>query len=171
MISTCVFVGFVWIRVASMDASLRIFSLWTTRALCPTLRRLGTLVLQAPFCAGVGVAASGTVVGGSVAAEAGVGVKDSVVAASVAAEVGVDEGTTVVGVVVGPTVDGIRVSVESDAGRVGVETGGEGRFSVAFGEAIVSAGARETTFAAHPRRSMRRRIARRITVTIVLNRS
>ena len=149
-----------------MDASLRILSLWTTRAVCPTLRRLGALVLQDALSAGVGVAASGTVVGVSVAGAAGVGVGASVVGCSVAAEVDVGEGAAVVGVLVGSTVcgtgDGTMVSVASDARIASVETGDGDRVSVWAGAA---------GFVAHPRRSIRIRMSARITVTIVLNRS
>lgn len=160
-----------------MDASLRMFSLWTTRAVCPTLRRLATLVLQDAFSAEVGVAASGIVVGRSVAAEAGVGVEASVVACSVAAEVEVGEGTTGVGVLddstVGGTTEGATVSLATDvgAGSVSVETGDEERVSVTFGTAMDSVGAGVAAFVAHPRRSITSRINARITVTIVLNRS
>ena len=45
-------------RLALMDASVRILSLWSTRAVCPTLNRLGTLVLHAAVCAGVAVASA-----------------------------------------------------------------------------------------------------------------
>ena len=158
-----------------MDASLRIFSLRTTRAVCPILRRLGTLVLQDAFSAGVGVATSGTVVGGSVAAEAGVAVAASVVAGSVAAEVEVGEGTTGVGVLddstVGGASDGTTVSVAPNVGAASVETGDEERVSVTFGATMVSVGAGVAAFVAHPRRSITSRIAARMTVTIVLNRS
>ena len=154
-----------------MDASLRIFSLWTTRAVCPTLRRLGTLVLQDAFCAGVGVvgvAVSGMVVGSSVVFDAGVGVEASVAACSVDAEVDVGEGTTGVGVLddstVGGASDGTMVSVASDVGAASVETGDEESVSVTFGTGVAA-------FVAHPRRSMRSRMSARITVTIVLNRS
>jgi hypothetical protein len=93
-------------------------SLWITRAVCPTLRRLGALVLQDVLATGVGVAASGTVVGVASAGEA-VGVGASVVGGSVAARVAVGEGAAVVGELVGSTVcgcgDGTMVSVASAA--------------------------------------------------------
>ena len=158
-----------------MDASLRMFSLWATRAVCPTLRRLGTLVLQDASCAVVGVAASGTIVGSSVATESGVGVEASVVDCSVAAEVDVSEATRGVGVLddstVGGASDGATVSVASDVGAASVETGDKERVSVTFGTAMTSVGAGAAAFVAHPRRSITSRINARITVTIVLNRS
>ena len=163
-----------------MDPSVRILSLWTTRAVCPMLRRLGALVLQDALSPGVGVAASGAAVGvSSVAGEAGVGVEASVVGGSVAAEVGVGEGASVVGgsvatdvdvgegaAVVGSSVggtgDGTMVSVASDARIASVATGDGARVSVWAGASAL---------VAHPRRSIKMRMSARITVTIVLNRS
>src|SRR6186997_3271672 len=100
MISTCVLVALVWRMGALRDASLRMFSLWTTRAVCPTLRRLGRRVLQeTSWGAGVGVSASGAAVGGSVASVAG---------GSVGAAVGVKVGSISVG-----TAEGMDVCVTS----------------------------------------------------------
>jgi hypothetical protein len=134
-------------------------SLWTTRAVCPTLRRLGALVLQDVLATGVGVAASGTVVGVSSAGEA-VGLGASVVGGSVAARVAVGDGAAVVGELVGSAVwgsgDGTLVSVAS------AETGAGKRVLVGTGATVV---------VAHPRRSIRMRMSARMTVTIVLNRS
>jgi hypothetical protein len=75
-------------RVALIEASFRIFSLVTTRAVCPTLSRLGRLVLQEVLAFGC---------------PAAVGVAVTVVAASVgvtvrAAAVGVGDAGTAVGV-------------------------------------------------------------------------
>ena len=116
---------------ASMDASLRMLSLWSTRAVCPALRRLGRACIAG--CALYRGVALGDV-GVSVAGEAAVGVGASVVGCSVAAEVDVGEGAAVVGVLVGSTVcgtcDGTMVSVASDARIASVETGDGDRVSV-----------------------------------------
>ena len=142
---------------ASIEASLRRFSLRSTRAVCPTLRRLGTLVEQDPVCdwAGVascfgstvGVAASGTTVAGSVALEVGVAAgAPGVVLGFTAA--GTGEAVMIVSVAAG---DGSVVSVTSTA------------------TPCVGAGA--AGLVAHPRSSMSSRIAARRRATIVLNRS
>jgi hypothetical protein len=131
--------------------------------------------LQDAFSAGAGVAASGTVVGVSGAGETAVGVGASVVGCSVAADVDVGEGAAVVGVLDASTVggarDGTTVLVASDVGAACVEPGDEERVSVTFGATIVSVGTGVAAFVAHPRRSIISRIAARMTVTIVLNRS
>jgi len=138
-----------------MDASFRMFSLFSTCAFCPTLRRLGTLVLQDALCTWVGAGDTGVSVGASPAT---VGV-EATVGGSVATEVGVALGS-----LVGGTGERVGTSVAFEAGEVtmtsvGLDTKG---FSVGDGGA---AGV------AQPRRSMRRRITTRTKVTIDLNRS
>lgn len=85
-------------RAALIEASFRILSLVTTRAVCPTLSRLGTLVLQEvlPFDCPAAVGVTVMVVATSV--EAAVGVAVTVGAASVAAAVGVTVRAAAVGV-------------------------------------------------------------------------
>ena len=158
-----------------MAGASRIFSLASTTAVCPTLNRLGALVLQSVLCDGSGVAAAGvgvgvsadpaadvevgaTVVGVVVASAVGVSAEpdDVEVGSTVAASVGTEVGVNVGGRVADSTTDGI----------------GDGTMvSVASGGTIVAVGVEGAGFVAHPRRSMRIRITTRMKVTIDLNRS
>jgi hypothetical protein len=145
-------------RVASIDGSLRIFSLASTRAVCPKLRRLGTLVLQDALSVGLelGVANPPGVAVGVSAAEVGVGVA--------APMVGVGDDEALVGV----SDDGdVAVAVDSAVDGMGDRK----VVSVVSGAAIVSVGAGEGALIAHPRRSMSIRITTRMAVTTDLNRS
>ena len=99
-----------------IDALLRIFSLLTTRAVCPTLRRLGTLVVQDAVLDWAAVAVAGTIVGVSAIA---VGV------ASVATIVGVGDAGTKVDVDVGGMGDGLEISAVFEAVTASVEADSE----------------------------------------------
>lgn len=136
-----------------MDGSLRMFRFLRTCAFCPTLRRLGALVLQEVFSA-----LAGTV---------GVGVDDSVpvtavgVGDSAGAGVEVCDSGTTVGVALDSVVGGMGEDVaEGTTVSAAIETAAVSIGSVAGGDSI-----------AHPRRSIRIRIVTRIIVTINLNRS
>lgn len=152
------------------------FSLCSTRAASPTARRLGTRVLHSapsPPCdvAGISVAAAVTV--GSSGAES---VEAAFVLVDVAATaVAVDVGATVVGLEIASVDEGAEegeeVGVLSDKDAVSVGTGRAAEGSVTFGVAITSVGLEDPASVAHPRRSIRSRIAIRIIVTTNLNRS
>ncbi len=144
-------------RAALIEESFRIFSLVTTRAVCPTLRRLGTLVSQEVPCAWTGVAVAATPEVGVDAAAAMVGVGEA------GALVGVSAGNKVA-VAVGGAGDGLESSAVFDARTASVMT------SVALGTIVFSTRAGEAAFVAHPRRSMRIRITTRMAVTTDLNR-
>lgn len=158
-----------------MAGASRIFSLASTPAVCPTLKRLGALVLQSVLAGWPDVSAAGVGVGVSADPAADVAVGSTVAGVVVTSVVGVSEGPDDV-VDVGWTVAasvGTEVAVNVE-GRVADSTTdgiGDGAVvSVATGGTTVGvvAGAE---FVAHPRNSMRIRIATRIKVTIVLNRS
>ena len=160
-----------------MAGASRIFSLASTTAVCPTLKRLGTLVLQSVLDGSAGVSAAGVGVGVSADPAADVGVGATVVGVVVASVVGVSAEPDVVDV-------GTAVTVAASVGtEVGVSVGGrvadsttdgigDGTMvSVATGGTAVAVDVEGAGFVAHPRRSMRIRITTRIKVTIDLNRS
>jgi hypothetical protein len=67
--------------------------------------------------------------------------------------------------------EAVRVAVASSSVEVAAGIVTEAGGSVAFWIAAISVGAEAAGVSAHPRRSIRSRMAARITVTIVLNRS
>ena len=160
-----------------MVGASRIFSLASTTAVCPTLKRLGALVLQSELCGWPGVAATGVAVGVSTDPAVDVEVGATVVGALVASVVGVsgepddvDVGSTVtvaasVGTEVGVNVGG-RVADSTTDG-----TADGALVSVASGGTTVAVGVEGAGFVAQPRRSMRIRITTRMKATIDLNRS
>ena len=158
-----------------MVGASRIFSLASTTAVCPTLKRLGALVLQSVLAGWPDVSAAGVGVGVSAVPASDVAVGSTVVGVVVASVVGVSEGPDDV-VDVGWTVAasvGTEVGVKV-GGRVADSTAdgiGDGTMvSVATGGTTVGVDA-GVGFVAHPRKSIRIRIATRIKVTINLNRS
>ena len=174
MISTSVFAGLVWRIGAVMEASLRMLSLRITLACCPRLRRLGALVLQEAPSPEAGVAPVAAVfVTASVEVESG----ETVGVDLLERGVDVSKLTALVEVAasVGGRGDGARVSVADGAETVSVNSGNAVNVSVLFetGEVSVIPGGISfgTALVAHPRRSMRRRIAPRMRLTMSLNRS
>jgi hypothetical protein len=117
-------------RAALMEASDRIFNLVTIRAVCPTLSRLGTLVLQEVLSFDCPAAVGVIVVAASVIAAVGVAV--TAVAASVAAAVGVAVRAAAVGVGDAGTAVGVAddsavtVSVATMLVASSVDGGGDG---------------------------------------------
>ena len=159
-----------------MVGASRIFSLASTTAVCPTLKRLGALVLQSVLAGWPDVSAAGVGVGVSAVPAADVAVGSTVVGVVVASVVGVspefddivDVGWTVaasVGTEVGVNVGGSVADSTTDG------IGDGALVSVASGGTTVAVGVEGAWFVAHPRRSMRIRITTRMKVTIDLNRS
>lgn len=177
MISTSVFAGLVWRIGAVMEASLRMLSLRITLACCPRLRRLGALVLQEAPSPEAGVAPVAAVA--AVFVTASVEVESGETVGVDLLERGVDVSNLTVLVEVAASVggrgDGTRVSVADGAETVSVNSGNAVNVSVLFetGEVSVIPGGISfgTALVAHPRRSMSRRIAPRMRLTMSLNRS
>lgn len=123
---------------------------------------------------GVGSPEAGVSVTTTVAVDSALaGSGEAVTVASLEVEVAV--GSVNVAESVAATVDcigtAVKVSVAFEGESVNVESGGKTGSSVVIGEALGSAVLAGVAFVAHPRRSMRRMIIARITVTINLNRS
>jgi len=154
-----------------MEGSLRMLSRRITRARCPAFRRLGALVLQEDPSPEAGVAA--IFVTASVAVKSG----ETVGVDLMGRGVDVSKLTVLVEVAasVGGTVDETRVSVADGAEIVSVNSGNAVNVSVLSDIDEVSVIPGDISFGtapvAHPRRTMRRRIAPRMRLTISLNRS